>query len=54
MNTQIKTENNLQTVQKAPEDSYLLKVNDTAVVIRFTGSDSLNTRLANAFNTMLN
>lgn len=54
MNTQIKTETNLQTVQKAPEDSYLLTVNDTAVVIRFTGSDSLNTRLASAFNAMLN
>ena len=54
MDTQIKTETNLQTAQKAPEDSYLLKVNETAVVIRFTGSDSLNSRLASAFNAMLN
>ena len=54
MDTQIKTETSLQTVQKAHEDSYLLKVNDTAVVIRFNGSDSLNTRLASTFNAMLN
>ena len=53
MDTQIKTETNLQTAQKHNGDSYLLKVNDTAVVIRFTGSDSLNTRLASAFNAMV-
>ena len=53
MDTQIKTEANLPTAQQHNDDSYLLKVNDTAVVIRFTGSDSLNTRLASAFNAML-
>ena len=53
MDTQIKTKTNLQTVQITSDQSYLLKVNDTAVVIRFTGSDSLNTRLASAFNAML-
>jgi len=53
MNTQIKTETNFRSTKKTTENSYLLKVNDTAVVIRFSGSDSLNTRLASAFNAML-
>lgn len=53
MDTQIKTETNFQTAPKTAENSYLLKVNETSVVIRFTGSDSLNTRLASAFNAML-
>lgn len=54
MDTQIKTETIFQTAQQHKDDSYHLKVNDTSVVIRFTGSDSLNTRLASAFSTMLN
>lgn len=54
MDTQIETETNLPTAQQHNDDSYLLKVNDTPVVIRFTGSDSLNTRLASAFSAMLN
>ena len=53
MDTPIKTETNFQTVPQYRDDSYFLKVNDTAVVIRFSGSDSLNTRLASAFSAML-
>lgn len=53
MDTQIKTETNFQKAPQHKDDSYLLNVNDTTVVIRFTGSDSLNTRLASAFSAML-
>ena len=53
MDTQCKTETNFQNVQQHTDDSYRLKVNDTAVVIRFTGSDSLSTRLASAFSAMM-
>lgn len=45
-----KTENNTDN-RSAP--SYRVKINDTDVVIRFTGSDSLNSRLASAFSAML-
>lgn len=36
-----------------PENPYTITINGTTVNIRFTGNESLNHRLADAFSTML-
>ena len=36
------------------DQTYRIRINDTVVRISFTGSDSLNSRLASAFNAMMN
>ena len=36
------------------DHSYRIRINDTVVRISFCGESSLNTRLASAFNAMMN
>lgn len=50
---QIKDHSQAVNVKHPPENPYTLEINGTTVNIRFTGNESLNHRLAGAFNTMI-
>lgn len=50
---QIKDHFQAVKVKHPPENPYTIKINGTTVNIRFTGNESLNHRLAGAFNTMI-
>lgn len=48
-----KTPSQTTNGNRPPENPYTLEINGTTVNIRFTGNESLNHRLAGAFNTMI-
>lgn len=48
-----KSKNSMPLSSDPQNSTYSLSVDDTAVRVRFSGTESLNSRLANAFSTMI-
>lgn len=48
-----KSKNSMQLFSDPENSTYSLSVGDTDVRVRFSGTESLNSRLAGAFSTMI-